>query len=327
MKPSLLIAEPEDFTPAVLESLRGWAHVTLGPIPKGSIRAALEHHDIVWIRLGHRIDSGDIPASPRCRIVAVPVTGLDHIDLATCSQRRISVVSLKGETEFLRTVTATAEHTIGLLLALIRQIHNAHRSVLGGAWNRDLFRGRELQGRTAGIIGVGRLGRMVAGYLTAFGMKVVGYDVRTDIQVKHVELLPQLNDLLRISEVVSLHVPYCTETRHLLRTEHFNLMRRDAVLVNTSRGGVIDDGALLQALVGNVIGGAALDVIDGEPEVGINHPLVRYAQTHPNLVLTPHLGGNTSDSFSKTEAFIANRVRQTWLGIHPCQDARATLQS
>lgn len=311
----------------MLESLRGWAQVTLGPIPKGSIHAALEHHDIVWIRLGHRIDAGDIPAAPRCRIIAVPVTGLDHIDLATCCQRRISVVSLKGETEFLRTVTATAEHTIGLLLALIRQIPGAHRSVLEGGWNRDLFRGRELQGRTAGIVGGGRLGRMVAGYLTAFGMKIVGYDVRTDNQVAHFEMLPQLNDLLRVSDVVSLHVPYSVDTRHLLRAEHFNLMRRDAVLINTSRGGVIDDAALLQALVGNVIAGAALDVIDGEPEVGIDHPLVRYARTHPNLVLTPHLGGNTSDSFSKTEVFIAHWVRQTWLGIHPFQEARATFQS
>lgn len=327
MKPSLLIAEPEDFTPAVLESLRGWAEVTLGPIPQGAIHAAMELHDIVWIRLGHRIGPASIPASPRCRIVAVPVTGLDHIDLTTCAQRGIAVVSLKGETEFLRTVTATAEHTIGLLLALIRHIPSAHGSVLGGAWNRDLFRGRELHGRTAGIIGVGRLGQMVAAYLTAFGMKVIGYDVRKDLATGHVEYLPCLNELLRASDVVSLHVPYTSETRHLLRAENFKEMRRDAVLINTSRGGVIDDDALLQALVGNVIAGAALDVIDGEPDVGIDHPLVRHARTHPNLLLTPHLGGNTSDSFSKTEAFIAKRVRETWLGIHPCQDTRATFQS
>lgn len=236
------------------------------------------------------------------------------------------VVSLKGETDFLTTVTATAEHTVGLLLALIRQIPTAHRSVLDGAWKRDLFRGRELHGRTAGIIGVGRLGRMVARYLAAFGMRVVGYDVRADMRVEHVQFLPEMNDVLRASDVVSLHVPYSLETRHLIRAEHFRLMRPGAVLINTSRGGVIDDNALLEALIGNVIGGAALDVIDGEPQIDAHHPLVRYAQLHPNLVLTPHLGGNTYDSFSKTEDFIANRVRQTWLGIHPCQDTTAKFQ-
>lgn len=311
-RPRLLLAEPADFTPAVLEFLRGWAEVTLGPIGAGSLGQQLENFDIVWIRLGHRLREADLPGRVRCRILAVPTTGLDHLDLEACAQAGIQVVSLRGEFEFLRDVRATAEHTVALALALLRYLPAAHASVLGGGWDRDPFRGRELHGRVAGIVGMGRLGRIVAGYFAAFGMKILGYDPRPDFPAEVATRMKRLEELLENADVVSLHVSYGPATHHLLGSGNIARMKPGAVLINTSRGGVVDDRALLSALESRTISGAALDVIEGEPEITTDHPLVRYAASHSNLILTPHLGGNTWDSFAKTETFIARKVQAAW---------------
>lgn len=284
----------------------------LGPIPPGSLGAALKDHDIVWLRLGHKLRAADIPAACRCRILAIPATGLDHIDLEACSRVGIRVASLRGEVEFLREVRATAEHALALMLAVVRRLPAAHDSVLQGRWDRDSFRGRELYGRTAGIIGIGRLGSIMAGYCGALGMSVRGYDCRPDFPTELAERCASLEDLVAASDIITIHVTYDANTRHLLTARHFALLRPGSVLINTSRGGVVDQDALLAALEDGRLSGAGLDVIDGEPLVGVSHPLVAYARRHDNLVLTPHIGGNTSDSLAKTEAFIANKARRMW---------------
>jgi D-3-phosphoglycerate dehydrogenase len=182
-----------------------------------------------------------------------------------------------------------------------------------GAWTRDAFRGRELYGKTVGLVGIGRLGSIVAGYCRSFGMEVQGYDPRPDFPEELARRCASLAELMSTSDVISLHVAYHAGTRHLIDADHLRRARRSAVLINTSRGGVIDDAALLAALLEGRLSGAALDVVDGEPDVGAEHPLVRYARTHDNLILTPHLGGNTVESVAKTEAFIADKVRRMWL--------------
>ncbi len=311
-RPRLLIAETEGFTPGVLETLRGWAEVELGPVPRGGIGDALRDFDIVWIRLGHRVRAADVPADGRCRILALPATGLDHLDLEACAKARIRIASLKGEVEFLRSVRATAEHTVALALGLLRRLPAAHASVLEGRWDRDAFRGRELHGRAAGIVGMGRLGTIVAGYFSAFGMVISGYDPRGDFPAGPARRCASLEELFAESDVISVHVAYDTSTRHLITARHFARVRPGAVLINTSRGGVIDQAALLDALAEGRLAGAALDVIDGEPDVGRDHPLVAYARAHENLVLTPHIAGNTSDSLAKAEGFIAAKARRMW---------------
>ncbi len=314
-RPKLLIAETDGFSPEALEALREWADVHPDPVAPGMLGAALGEYDIVWSRLGHRLAAADLPAKCRCRILAIPATGLDHIDLDACGGAGIRVASLRGEVEFLRNVRATAEHTIALALALLRRLPAAHHSVVQGAWNRDAFRGRELYGRTAGLIGMGRLGSIVAGYCRAFGMEVLGYDPRPDFPEELARRCDSLAELMSRSDVISVHVAYHAGTRHLVDAAHFSQARRGAILINTSRGGVIDDAALRAALVEGRLAGAALDVVDGEPNVGSDHPLVRYAREHENLILTPHIGGNTFESVAKTEAFIAGKVRRMWLEV------------
>lgn len=311
-RPRLLLAETEGFTPEVLAGLREWADVELGPVPRGAIGAALREFDIVWIRLGHHVHAADIPAEGRCRIIALPATGLDHIDLSACEQAGIQIAALKGEVDFLRNVRATAEHTVALALSLIRRLPAAHASVLEGRWDRDAFLGRELYGRTAGLVGLGRLGAIVAGYFRAFGMGVCGYDPRPDFPAELARRCGSLEELFAAADLISVHVTYDANTRHLITARHLARLRAGAVLVNTSRGGVIDQAALLEALTEGRLAGVALDVIDGEPDVGRDHPLVQFARNHGNLILTPHIAGNTSDSRAKAEAFIAAKARRMW---------------
>jgi D-3-phosphoglycerate dehydrogenase len=218
------------------------------------------------------------------------------------------VVSLKGEVEFLRSVRATAELTVALAFALMRRIPNAVQSVRSGEWDRDLFRGHELFGKTVGIVGLGRLGTLAAGYFKAFGMNVLGYDIRSDFPVKVADRVATLTELLQRSDVVTLHVAYDLSTRHLIGKPQIDTMPSHAVLINTSRGGVVDETALLSALQHGRIAGAALDVLDGEPDINKNHPLIEYATKHDNLLITPHVGGNTVESFIKTEMFLAEKV-------------------
>ncbi len=284
------------------------AEVVLQPTDRQQMAAALGEFDAVWFRLAHRIDRQLLAGALRCRVLATPVTGLDHIDLAACAERGVRVVSLRGETDFLRQVRATAELTIGLALALLRHIPAASAHVLDGGWNRDLFRGRELFGRTAGIVGMGRLGTIVAGYFRAMGMDVIGYDPRPDFPRDAARQMGTLDELLEAADVVSLHVALGDETRHMIGRHEFDAMKPGAVLVNTSRGGIVDEAALLAALEGGRLAGAALDVLEGEPNVGRDHPLVAYARRHDNLLIVPHVGGNTVESFAKTELFLAGKV-------------------
>ena len=307
----ILIAEPLDFSAEAVRLLEEIGEVELRPCGAEALPAMLREYDVCWFRLAHRIDRRMLADHVRCRVLATPVTGLDHIDLEACAEYGIEVVSLRGEVEFLKNVRATAELTIALALALFRKIPSAAQSVTDGVWNRDLFRGRELFGKIAGIVGMGRLGTIVEGYFQAFGMTVVGCDPRPDLPQEAARCVATLEDLLAQSDLVSLHVPLTESTRHLMGRREFNLMKDGAVLINTSRGGVIDEDALLDALRSGRLAGAALDVLDGEPFISSEHKLVQYACQHSNLLIVPHIGGNTIESFRKTEVFLARRVVET----------------
>ena len=302
------ILEPLDFSPQAVQILQSAGEVDLRGCSRDELPAVFAEYDVVWLRLARRIEGALLGAHPRCRYLATPVTGLDHVDLAACAARGIRVISLRGEVEFLREVRATAELTVGLALALLRHIPAAAAATRVGQWNRDAFRGGELYGRTAGIVGMGRLGTLVAGYLRAFGMTVLGCDPRDDFPHDAAERTATLNELLARSDLVVLLVSYDASTRGLLGAAQFRSMREGSYLINTSRGGVVDEQALLAALESGRLAGAALDVLDGEPDICPDHPLLAYARQHGNLLMVPHIGGNTRESFAKTEVFLANKV-------------------
>lgn len=310
----ILIAEPIDFSPAALRVLSTVGDVELRTCGGDALTQAFREYDAIWVRLANRIDERLLPVEVRCRILAVPTTGLDHIDLAACRRRGIDLLSLRGEVDFLKNIRATAELTLAVTFSLLRHLDSAALSVKQGQWNRDRFRGHELFGKTVGLVGVGRLGTLTAGYFRAFGSRVIGFDPRPDFPIDAAERTATLEEMLAQADIVSIHASYDESTRGLLGGEAFAAMKPGAMLINTSRGGIVDEPALLDALSSGRLAGAALDVLDGEPGITAAHPLVRYAMTHDNLLIVPHIGGNTYESFAATELFLAeklaNRLRE-----------------
>ncbi|HEU5311696.1 MAG TPA: hydroxyacid dehydrogenase, partial [Candidatus Eisenbacteria bacterium] len=206
-----------------------------------------------------------IESAPRLRWVARAGAGLDNIDVAAAKERGIAVLNVPGAN-----AVAVAELVFGLLLGLLRHIPAADASVRQGEWNKSLFMGRELRGKTLGIVGLGKIGRAVARRAQAFEMTCVGYDpLVPDADVRGMGVEPlALDDLFPRSEILTLHVPLSPETRGMVGAERLARLPRGAFLVNAARGGLVDEAALLAALESGAIGGAALDVFSSEPPKG-----------------------------------------------------------
>ena len=308
---TILVSESSRFPRTALHHLQSLGRVDLADITdRRELLSKVRQADILWVRLRHSIDREVMEAAPHLRAIASPTTGLNHIDIAEAQRRNIRVLSLRGETDFLRTIYATAEHTLALMLALIRNLPAAARHASDGEWNRDLFLGRELNGKTVGIVGYGRVGRMVAQYVSVFGARVLVTDPKAaDESVDSQIEVTTLDHLLRSSDLVTLHVNLDETTKGFFGKREFSLMKPRAWFINTSRGEIIDEAALLDALRVGHVAGAALDVLSGENSGGMqHHPLVQYARTHPNLLITPHIGGCTVESTEKTEIFLAEQV-------------------
>ena len=249
-------------------------------------------------------------AAPHLSLIATATTGTDHIDLARAKKRGITVLSLKDETSFLRSVTSTAELALGLLIDLARRTHAAAASVKRGAWNREDFVGHSLSGKTLGIVGLGRLGSLMAAYGKALGMTVLYTDPNvTSSEAERVEFA----DLLRRSDVISIHAHLSEETKHLFDARAFAQMKPAALLINTARGSIVNEADLLAALKSGTLGGFAADVLADELSFDGRAvaPLITYAQSHDNVIITPHIGGMTAESREATDVFIAGKVRDT----------------
>lgn len=306
----ILVTESDRFSSAAKECLDRLGRVTFGDLDREQLLSSVPDAEVLWVRLRHMIDDQVLRAGRNLRFVATPTTGLNHIDLESAARRQVTVLSLRGETEFLRSIRATAEHTLGLMLSLIRNLPSAAEHVLGGGWDRDQFRGGELHEKTIGIVGYGRLGSLVAKYLSALDARVLACDphVDPDSVADDVELV-SLQSLLRQSDIVSLHVNLCDQTVGMLAAQQFEQMKPGAFLINTARGELVDEAALLDGLRRGRLSGAALDVLADEQSLTSQScDLVRYAQEHRNLIITPHIGGCTTESMAKTEIFLAEKL-------------------
>lgn len=305
----ILVAESAEFSPQAASLLGEAGELTLADLDAEGLRRSVSGYDVLWVRLRSLIDRDILEAARGLRAIATPTTGLTHIDLDETGRRGIPVLSLRGEAAFLRSVRATAELTIALMLSLLRNLPAAAEHAKLGHWERDRFRGGELYGGTVGLIGFGRLGRLVAGTLQAFDARVLAYDPYVDAASAPpgVTLCP-LNELLRESDLVSLHACLNPETNEFFGKEQLALMRPGSLLINTARGELIDEDALLEALRSKHLAGAALDVIANEHMLTERHPLLAYAREHENLLITPHIGGCTKSSMERTEVFLARKV-------------------
>lgn len=294
--------------------------VSLGELHEKALRRSeligvIKKYDILITRFGFKIDRDVLDAAASLKFIVTPTTGLDHIDTEYALKKGIKVISLQGETEFLRTVVATAEHTWALLLALIRRVPWAFQSVLKGEWSRDLFRGNELEGKRLGILGLGRLGEKVAFYGMAFGMETSAYDPYRRAWPGKVKRCFNLRELLSHSDILSIHLPLNNETKGLMGRKELKMLPKGAIVINTSRGSILDSVALVGLLTSGYLGGAALDVLEGEGKdfkrQRQNKLLLAYARKNKNLLITPHLGGATKESMAKTEIFMAHKLKKS----------------
>ncbi|WP_235299276.1 NAD(P)-dependent oxidoreductase [Portibacter marinus] len=286
--------------------------LSTGPVLMSDLKSLLETVDVFWFRLAYKIDEKVLTNHTRCRVLATPVTGIDHIDENLCRKYNIEIVCLRGETEFLKEVRATAEHTIFLTLALLRKGLSSISSVLAGHWKRDDFRGYEVYGKKVGIIGMGRLGQIVAAYFKAMGCHILYFDTAERQNLEGFHEVNSMERLIELSDIVSLHIPYNEKNHKVLDSSILKRFTGSKWLINTSRGGVIDEEALVNVLKHSHLGGYATDVLYGEPDIAKN-PLFIYAKDHENIIITPHIGGNTYESFNKTERFIADKIYR-WVG-------------
>ncbi|MDP4917860.1 MAG: D-glycerate dehydrogenase [Haliea sp.] len=267
-------------------------NVWLGPglLPAETLREELAGCYGVVCLLTDRIDRVLIESLPDLRFVSSMSVGVDHIDIAALTERGIPLGHTPGVL-----VETTADTTFALLLAAARRVCEADRFVREGSWrleNRwspDFFAGKDVAGATLGLLGLGEIGQAVARRAQAFGMRVVAWN-RSPRNVPGVENL-DLETLLAASDFVSVHVALAAETRGLLNAERIALMKPGAVLVNTARGGIVDEVALVAALASGRLSAAGIDVFAQEP-VPAGHPLL----TLPNVVLTPHIGSATAQT-------------------------------
>lgn len=286
-----------------LDRLRAVADVDLWegdlPPPREALIARVREAEGLICLLTDRIDAGVLAAAPRLRVISTMAVGYDHIDVAYATARGIPV----GHTPGVLTET-TADLAWALLLATARRVVEGDRFVREGhwrTWDPNLLLGYDVHGATLGIVGMGAIGQAVARRASGFGMRVL-YTRRSAADASIGQRVP-LDDLLRESDFVSLHVPLTEETRHLIGERELRLMKPTAILINTARGAVVDQAALAKALREGVIAGAGVDVTEVEP-VPPDDPLL----AAPNVVILPHIGS----------ASYATRARMAEMAVENC---------
>jgi D-3-phosphoglycerate dehydrogenase len=298
----IVVTEPLYMAEEVKQSLTTLGTVVYGPFDDAALSAELADCQVLMVRLGRYLGEPLMQMTPNLRYIVTATTGVDHVDLDAAKERGVRVVSLRDCMHAIADVSATAEHSLGLLLALLRRTFPAVAHVLDGGWERNLFFGSQLQGKRLGIVGYGRIGALVAHYASALGLEVVAYDRDTRKKVTPPAEAVPLKTLLAECDVVSIHVTADRENRHLIDRDAIARMRPGAFLVNTARGSVVDEAALAEAVYSGHLAGVAVDVLEGEVRGEIAaSPLLACARAGHNVLITPHIGGATYEAIERTE--------------------------
>jgi (S)-sulfolactate dehydrogenase len=276
------------------------------------LHAAVKSADALIVRNRTQVDAALLASAPRLRVVGRLGVGLDNIDTAACAARAIEVIPATGANAI-----SVAEYVLTSAMLLMRGAYASSSEVAAGGWPRSrLSHGQEICGKTLGLVGFGSIGRVTARRAQGLGMRVIAYDAlltEEDAAWREYNVARKsLDRVLAESDVVSLHVPLDADTRGLINASRIGLMKRGAILINTSRGGIVDDVALAGALRAGSLAGAALDVFEHEP-LAANSTLANL----PNLILTPHIAGVTQESNVRVGALIAERVAASLRSSRP----------
>lgn len=276
-------------------------------ITPAQLSEEISQFDIVVVRSRTRLTSDIISKATKCQIIARVGVGLDNVDLAAAKTKEIRVINAaEGAT------TSVAELVLAMMLGLARQVPFMDRSMRNDKWLKKQATGSELKGKYLGIIGLGNVGKRLGRLARGLNMNIIGYDVIPIDQefAREVGLFKaDLDTLLQSSDYVSIHVPLLDSTHHMLNNEKFALMKPTARIINTSRGGVVDEDALYDALKKRRLGGAALDVFESEPAT--KHRLADL----DNVILTPHIGAQTAEAQSLAANIVAEKIVQILRGV------------
>jgi D-3-phosphoglycerate dehydrogenase len=253
------------------------------------LKSALQEAQGIVIRSGTQLSADVLDGQSSLRAIARAGVGVDNIDVPTATRQGIVVMNTPGGN-----TVSTAEHTMALMLSLSRNVPKANDSLKAGRWDRNKFTGTQLEGKTLGVVGLGRVGLSVAHRAQGFGMSVIGYDPFLSPEKAlelGIESVSNLDDLWSRCDYITLHTPLTPETRNLIGAKQLAMMKPTARIINCARGGLIDEAALAEALDAGKVAGAAIDVFDPEPPAA-DHPLVN----HPQVLVTPHLGASTEEA-------------------------------
>lgn len=284
------------------------------------LKAIIKDYDALVVRSATKVNKDIISAADKLKVIGRAGVGLDNVDLEAATQKGIIVMNTPAGNTM-----STAEHTFSMILALSRNIPQANASTKKGEWKRSKFMGVELYGKTLGIVGFGRIGSEVAKRALAFGMNVFAYDPflsREVAQALGVEIV-ELKELLEQSDYITVHTPLTDETKHMISTEEFPIMKNGVRIINCARGGIIDEAALIKAVKEGKVAGAAIDVFEQEPLPADNELLKL-----DNVITTPHLGASTEEAQVNVAIEVAEIVRDALLGRgirnaanYPCLEA------
>ena len=307
----MLCPEPDSFSQSGLDFAGTIADLTAVKLTQSEFNQHASKYDAVLIRFNTKVSSDLLNKKSNLKAIISPTTGLDHIDITAAKNNGVQVFHLYGEKKFLKTISGTAELTIGLMISILRKIPQSFDSVKEGIWDAGLFRGNELSGKTLGIIGCGRLGTKVSRAAIALGMKVVSFDPFISRFPAGVISKRSQSEVFLEADIVSLHVPLLPETIHLIGEDEINQMKNGVVIINTSRGAIIESQSLISGLKKGKVSSAAVDVIENEhSSLRKDHPFIKYAKKYDNLIITPHIGGATFESVENTDLFILRKFEK-----------------
>ena len=307
MNQSILICD--QVNPVLNEILeKNGLQITYEPeITPEQILEKIENFEVIIVRSRTKITKDMIEKANKCQIIARVGVGLDNIDQAAAKEKNIRVINaVEGA------MNAVAELVLGLMLSLAREIPRADREVRNGNWIKKELMGTELRGKYLGIVGLGNIGKRLGRLARALNMNIIGYDVVPIDEEFSSEvglMKADLGTLLASSDYVSLHVPLLDSTKHLINAEKMSTMKNTSRIINTSRGGVIDEEALYEFLKDGKLGGAALDVFEVEPATS------NKLASLPNFISTPHMGAQTKEAQSLAANVIAEKIIQILRGV------------
>ncbi len=282
----------------VIKMINGIGDVVYLAGDKEKLKDEIISADILIVRSATKVNKELIDSAQKLKIVARAGVGLDNIDLNYCKQKNIIVINTPGAS-----TNAVAEHVIGLILALYRYIPKADKSMKSKLWEKKQFMGTEIEGKTLGIIGFGRIGHAVAQKAKCLGMNVIAYDIRK--KESNYAKIVDLDYLLRTSDIITLHMALVESTHNFMDKGKLSKMKNGSILINTARGGLVDEDALYDALKSNHLFGACLDVYPKEPYTG---KLIEL----DNVVLTPHIAGSTYEAQLKIGKLLVEKIKEEY---------------